>query len=133
MWTTTYRYFGSQFHMNDVDPVAFGARVRELRVLLGLSQSQLAKEAGHSQTNVGWIEKGRIKKPKKVALDFAEALRTTPDWLLYARGPKLIGPRILTQDEVGGLYAGLSLDERARFSELLTKADAAARKERKGA
>lgn len=105
----------------EIDTTAFGKRVRERRVEFQWSQERLGTEAGYSQTNIGWIESGRAKDPRKSAMDLAEALQTTPDWLLFAKGAKETGPRILPDDEIVKRYRQLSLDDRRKVSEFFIK------------
>jgi transcriptional regulator with XRE-family HTH domain len=75
-----------------IDPKEFGRRVRERRQELGMSQTALAAQSGQSQSNIGWIEQGKAKKPKHQALDLVEPLRTSVDWLLYGTGEQRNGP-----------------------------------------
>ncbi|WP_231860802.1 helix-turn-helix domain-containing protein [Microbacterium laevaniformans] len=61
---------------------AFGMRVRELRQSAGLSQEQLAHQAGLDRSYVGQVERGE----RNVSLDnihrLAEALGVSPGALL---------------------------------------------------
>lgn len=120
LWRTANRNFGSHQGM-EIDPVAFGCRVRELRKELGWSQDRLAEEAGQSQSNIGWIEKGGAKDPRKQALALAEALTTTADWLLYAKGPRRTGPRILTTEQISKLYDHLPIEAKATITAAMDK------------
>lgn len=58
--------------------IVFGARVRELRLALGLSQENLAEASGLHRTYVSSLERGR----RNVGLDnivaLASALRVDP-------------------------------------------------------
>lgn len=117
LWKTTYRSFGNPEPMQEVDPKAFGARVRARRKEFGWSQERLAAESGQSQSNITWIENGKAKEPKKQAIPLSEALLTTTDWLLYERGPRSTGPRLLTSAE----YGALPLELRAEITALVAK------------
>ncbi len=65
------------------DPLAkFGATVRELRLQLGLSQEDLADEAGVHRTYVGSIERGERNVSLLNIIRLAKALRTTASGLL---------------------------------------------------
>jgi transcriptional regulator with XRE-family HTH domain len=106
----TYLNFGSLRSMKKViNPADFGRRVRELREEARWSQGRLGKEAGFSQSNIGWIEQGKGKDPKKQALALADALGSTPEWLLYGTGDRQTGVRPLNSDELAALYNNLPL------------------------
>ncbi|CAB3846930.1 hypothetical protein LMG2828_01739 [Achromobacter piechaudii] len=65
----------------------FSDRVRARRVELGLSQVELAKKAGLSQSTVAQIERGRNSRSAHI-LNLAEALKVHPRWLEGGDGPK---------------------------------------------
>jgi transcriptional regulator with XRE-family HTH domain len=69
----------------EVDKVAFGKRVAERRIALGLSQTDLATAAGMKQQGVASIEKGDVERPRKLK-EIAETLGVSEDYLLYAKG-----------------------------------------------
>jgi transcriptional regulator with XRE-family HTH domain len=123
LWETTNRKFGSFSSMDrqEIDPKEFGRRVRERRVELGMSQAALAEKSGQSQSNIGWIEQGKAKKPKHQALDLVEPLRTSVDWLLYGTGERETGLRLLSELEVLEIYRGLAVEQRAHVSETFSK------------
>lgn len=91
-----------------IDPKLFGARVRELREEMKWSQTRLGKASGFSQSNIGWIEQGKGKDPKKQALALADALGTTPSWLLHGTGERRTGIRLMTKEELVAVYDDLS-------------------------
>lgn len=65
----------------------FGERVRELRKARGLSQRELAAQAGIDFTYLSKIENARMEPPsEKVILNMAEALDTDPDELTLLAG-----------------------------------------------
>lgn len=107
--------------------------MRELREGFGWSQTKLAKVAGISQTNVGWIEQGNPKDPRKQVLRLAEALNTTAEWLLYAKGPKEIGPHIVTIEEFHREFDELPVEAQLALREVLTEALAKYRAKKKQA
>ena len=61
-----------------------GEMVRTLRELKGLSQLDLARESGISQTNISAIENGRVKIGKERAIMLAEALNVHPSSIMFA-------------------------------------------------
>ncbi len=71
-------------------PVPERARVRLLRLARGLSQDQLAREAGISRQAVTGIESGRWDPSIRVALAIARALRATVEDLF--EGPPPLSP-----------------------------------------
>lgn len=118
--------------MKKVDPVEFGKRVRKLREALGLSQTRLGKlSGGYSQTNIGWIEAGKIKRPRVAAEALSEGLQCPVEYLLFGTGPKQIGPRIMSTEELGENYGVLSPEARALISEAVAQAVAAEKEKRK--
>lgn len=119
---TPYQKFGKVPSMkNDIDPVAFGKRVEKRRNELEWSQARLGKEAGYSQSNIDWIEKGGPKNPKKYALELAEALQTTADWLMYEKGPKEIGPHVMTREELRKAFEELPAEGQFEVRVALTE------------
>lgn len=102
-----------------IDLVKFGTRVRELREERGWSQTKLGKESGQSQSNIGWIEQGNAKKPRKQALSLAEALGTTADWLLYETGKKHTALLPLTRKQLTAVYDDLPLSVQMMITDLV--------------
>lgn len=104
--------------MNEpVDPKKFGQRVRELRNDLGWNQEKLGELSNFSQSNIGWIELGRGKDPKKQAIALAEALGSSPEWLLYGTGARQTGVRPLTKEQLAAIYEDLPLSVRMAITE----------------
>lgn len=61
----------------------FGARVRERRLALGMSQETLADMVGYKhKTSISKIESGVADCSQTMMLQLAEALRTTPGYLV---------------------------------------------------
>ena len=61
-----------------------GEMVRTLRELKGLSQLELAKITGISQTNISAIENGRVKIGKERSIMLAKALNVHPASIMFA-------------------------------------------------
>ena len=58
-------------------------RIRQRRETLGLSQEELAKKLGYkSRSSINKIEKGENDIPISKVIAFAEALNTTPEYLM---------------------------------------------------
>lgn len=133
LWGTTNREFGrfAPMEQKEIDPKEFGRRVRERRQELGISQTALAAQSNQSQSNIGWIEQGKAKKPKHQALDLVEPLRTSVDWLLYGTGQRETGLRLLSDAEIAQIYRDLPLGAREEVSETVSKLAKDQRKRRK--
>jgi len=84
-----------------------------------MSQGKLGKRAGYSQQRVGSIEDGQVARPEKLATQFAEALQTTREWLLWKEGRRSIGPSYLPPAKLVEKYERASLELRAEISRLL--------------
>lgn len=116
----TYLKFGTDKCMREpINPADFGRRVRELREELRWSQGRLGKASGFSQSNIGWIEQGKGKDPKKQALALADALGSTPEWLLYGTGDRQTGVRPLSSDELAAIYNDLPLMVQIEITEAI--------------
>ena len=60
-----------------------GLRVRQLRQKLNLTQDELAQKAGYtSRSSINKIEKGLVDIPQSKISDLADALGTTPAYLM---------------------------------------------------
>ncbi|SRR5258708_8216595 len=123
--------FGSLEPMKEANPIAFGNRVRERRNAHGMSQTRLADLSGYSQTNIGWVEKGKAKRPHIQAEALAQALRTPTEYLLWGTGPKEIGPPIMNDDELRESYNILSPEDRAAITAAISERVEALKKKRK--
>ena len=61
---------------------SFGQRLRELRDAKKLTQAQLASLCGLGESTVSFYEGGKREPNYKILLTLAEALSTTPNYLL---------------------------------------------------
>lgn len=123
--------FGTLEPMKEADPIAFGNRVKERREALGISQARLGDLCGYSQTNIGWVEQGKGKRPHIQAEALGQALRTPTEYLLWGTGPKEIGPPIMTDEEIRDGYNRLSPEDRAVITAAISERLAAHKKKRK--
>ena len=65
----------------------FGARLRMVRKLLGLTQAELAEKIGMSKQAITLYETGRREASYKSLVALSRALNVTTDWLLDAPPP----------------------------------------------
>ncbi len=65
----------------------FGARLRKMRQLLGLTQAELADKIGMSKQAITLYETGRREAGYKNLVALSRALNVTTDWLLDAPPP----------------------------------------------
>lgn len=63
----------------------FNERSKERRSALGLTQVQLAKKVGVSSVTISQWESGDYSPKGKNLYKLAEALKCSPDWLLYGK------------------------------------------------
>lgn len=109
--------------MRAVDSRAFGRRISARREELGLSQQQLGARSGYSQSNIGWLESGKAKRPQRAAADLAGPLQTTREWLLWGEGDKQSGPSFLPTPVFMEKYEALPPELRAALSQAIEKAE----------
>lgn len=92
----------------------FADRVRARRKQLGLTQVQLARKCGLSQTTIADIERGRNDGSKSL-LDIARALNCDPEHL--TKGAPIGG--LTNQQRIAAdLIAGMSPDQAAAWLEV---------------
>lgn len=73
--------------MKQPTAIDLGAKTRHLREQIGLSQAQLAAQAGLSQGYLSQIENGEVQNPSAAVLfRLAQALQVAPRCLLEAAG-----------------------------------------------
>ena len=87
----------------------FGKEVRELRLKLGLTQDELAAQAGLHRTYISDIERGRRNVSLQSIERIAQALNVSISCLFGATVPLPMEPVALAQD------ASLSPDPRPRL------------------
>ena len=68
----------------------FGARVRMMRQLLGLTQVELAAKLGATPQALSFYEQGTREAPFRNLVGLARALNVTTDWLLDTKSPPLM-------------------------------------------
>ena len=68
----------------------FGARVRTMRRLLGLTRAELAAKLKSTAQNVAFYETGRREPPFKNLIALSQTLGVTIDWLLGNEPPQTL-------------------------------------------
>lgn len=104
--------FGNISGMRVVDKRAFGRRVLQRRIRLGMTQDALAEAVGMKQQSVDNIEHGVVARPRLLR-EIADVLLTTQEWLLWKEGPEEISAVHVDQNEVSELIKGLDPRKRA--------------------
>jgi phage repressor protein C with HTH and peptisase S24 domain len=85
-------------------------RLKAAREAEGLSQEQLAKDAGVAQSTIGNIEAGTRPRPATLP-QIAARLHRRAEWLRTGKGPEFDLPHsIATLDDVTGIAAGQVID-----------------------
>lgn len=70
-----------------MDLKEMGSRIRERRLKMSMSQTRLAELTGYKdKTSISHIEAGRIDLPQSKLVQIADALNTTPAYLLDGSG-----------------------------------------------
>jgi SOS-response transcriptional repressor LexA len=83
-----HKYQSNQIPYYDCNMNNFGDRVRLRRDQLGMSQDDLGRAAGISQSTVAQIERGRNQGTKHI-LNLGKALKVRAEWLQTGRGEML--------------------------------------------
>lgn len=66
----------------------FGAKIRIMRKLRGLTQQELANKIDATQSTITNVENGRRAPSLKNLVGFATALNVSADWLLDIQAPR---------------------------------------------
>jgi transcriptional regulator with XRE-family HTH domain len=75
-------------HVTPVDEKTIGKRLRERRLLRGLTQVELAERLGLDQTLISGYERGTVRMHGALIAAFAKALRSSADEILGLQKPK---------------------------------------------
>ena len=92
---------------------SLGANIKAARTVLRFSQRELAKSAGISLSHYSQIEAGKRVPSLEVFINISEALKVSPDNLVY--GEKMTSH----QDAILQMLAGLSDAELLRIDQIL--------------
>ncbi len=101
-----------------------GKKIKQRREELGMTQEELAEKTGYKdRSSINKIEKGGNNLPQTKIVAFAQALNTTPSYLMgweepkYGNGIKLIREaKGLTQEQLAN-NSGLSLKQLQQYEE----------------
>jgi len=92
----------------EIDYKGIGKRVRIKRKAMHLTQQVLAEKADLSETNISHIERGATKLSLPSLISLANALETTPNYLLMDVIDK---SDVQFKDELGNLLKDCTKDE----------------------
>lgn len=107
--------------------LSIGIRIKERRQLLRMTQEELALRSGYtSRSSINKIERGMVDLPRSKIIAIAEALSTTPSYILFGQDQEENSPTELTAGERVWieLYRKLSPEVRETFVTLVEKFDA---------
>ena len=93
-----------------------GQRIRKLRKAQGLSQEQLAEQAGISITHMSHIETGNTKLSLPVLVEIATVLHATTDELLF---DSCDNQKQLALDDIRAVLDGCSPKQTKIISEII--------------
>lgn len=99
-----------------ITPMALGARIKERRLELKLTQQELARKAGIAQSTLSALEKGKAEKSRDLVA-IAQALKTNAFFLSTGKGDKdaIQAAATLTPIPVSGTLIFMSEICRERF------------------
>lgn len=109
--------------------MTIGQRIKQRRIELNMSQEELAKKMGYSTRNAIYQFEKRDNMKLSIIEKFADALDTTPAFLMGWEGEKgdttlygqLVNAYVVNQkrDELFSIYEGLSPEKQATFEAYL--------------
>lgn len=97
----------------------YGERIRKLRQKIGMSQTELALILGYSdKSGIARVETGRNRISTAKLLDYAKALNTTIEYLLYGDNDHYNSVILMTNDGKKESY-DISTEEMDKVKALL--------------
>ncbi|MBE5952099.1 MAG: helix-turn-helix transcriptional regulator [Lachnospiraceae bacterium] len=93
-----------------------GARVREARLRLNISQTTLAELAQLHPTYISQIENGKANLSVEVFVRLTEVLQVSADWLLRSNVPSV---NQLEEQELVSLFSDCSATERKTILKMI--------------
>lgn len=84
-------------------------RIRYLRkLILNMTLKDFSDKISISRSNLGNIEKGRIRLTERVLSDICRIFRVNPNWILNGDDPVFVKENDLLVDEISRLYSSLT-------------------------
>ena len=102
-----------------------GARIREARKLLKLSQAELAEKLQISPSHMSDIENGKKNIGLDIFMRLTEALQVSADWLLRTDIPQVSA---IQNQEIDDILADCSADETQSIIKMMHEMKKALRK-----
>jgi transcriptional regulator with XRE-family HTH domain len=109
MQTENLSSTGKEFPVRSAVMESIGARVRKVRLERGLSQAELGKRVGLTQSTIQEFETGDVKRSKKL-LEIAAELGVRQEWLLTGKPPVEAGASESRYTEMGKTRPNLNSD-----------------------
>lgn len=101
-----------------------GARVREARKRLGLSQMELSEQLNISPSHMSDIENGKTNIGLDIFMRLTEALQVSADWLLRTNIPQV---NAIQNKEVEDILSGCTRSETKTLIKMMKQMKAALR------
>ena len=98
-----------------------GDRIKDLRKQKNMSQSELADKVGISYAQIGRYETKGAQPPAETLKKIADALRVSPDFLIYGTSDEKAKTKLTDADLINQFKAIENMDdcgELARFSDV---------------
>ncbi len=99
--------------------MGIGARLKEARVELGLTQTDIAKTVGINPSAINQIERGSTNPSLSTIESISSAYKINADWLLTGRGEMFVGSgNIISPTHLLVDHHGLTLEPRGELAEV---------------
>ncbi len=99
--------------------MGIGARLKEARVELGLTQTDIAKTVGINPSAINQIERGSTNPSLSTIESISSAYKINADWLLTGRGEMFVGSgNIISPTHLLVDHNGLTLEPRGELAEV---------------
>ncbi|MBR4758941.1 MAG: helix-turn-helix transcriptional regulator [Lachnospiraceae bacterium] len=109
--------------MSDLNLKEIGARIKERRLSVGVTQEYVAKKIDVNSSHISNIERGKAKPSLRRIVDIANALDCTVDYFLAGEYKKKSAKKVLSEESRYGAItdklAQCSPDKLERISKML--------------